>query len=763
MGEIPVGSQDIAGESGRPSSKKAQDLYPEAAIVTSLPRRRAIAGLLALSMSALTMGTFSVAHAQTTTCDDQPAPEIYGPTDITATSGNRRLSVAVNHEGTVTVLKWPSPSYYDQIKYTTEDRTAPRMGAAINEGAFLGLAYRNAVRRGRPAPPWRFSWLREWSNTQRFASADGDEVVTTFRRGVIGLKVVQRDVVVHDKDALVRSVTVSRTRRSRIRGLKVFSFANFNPVVERSQQGPYEDWCTEENNDEGAFYRKTPDAIVAARSGFDPVSNTPSSVAMAMAFDGRADGFHVGSDSYEVGVGLSAYDDASNAKLSRNTGQVGQADSVMLDNLSLSRSRSASTSAIITGGTTETAALNTLKAIRARRISDVRSSKARWWRAWLRTARLPQNAPDSVVRLAKRSLIVTRQAADPRGFIVTSIATQAPYGSDNIRHGAYINRALEQARHPEMVRAHNLEYAENQSTATKPEGNAPIGNWATSYYADGQPVGGSPVQYQIDQTGLGIWTLWDHYLQGNSRDVSYRNDVYGAIQLAANYLSDTCFAPLGNGAYACAQPEEGGTTATLKSAQAVWLGLDAASKAASAVFGSASSNAVAWASRRDRVATAIESQFYGTGCAECYTASYQTGGTLLWPVGYLESPRGGKDAGDTEDAENAQARQNWLGIRDAVLGDPDVVEGHYETRALLGNAYALDDAGDSPEDRARVRRGLRWVAEVPTTNSTGLLGEHWMVRNGRVITTVSQPHVWSHAMFYLGSLKAFGSRSYYFD
>ena len=62
-----------------------------------------------------------------------------------------------------------------------------------------------------------------------------------------------------------------------------------------------------------------------------------------------------------------------------------------------------------------------------------------------------------------------------------------------------------------------------------------------------------------------------------------------------------------------------------------------------------------------------------------------------------------------------------------------------------------------------MRRGLRWVAEVPTTDSTGLLGEHWMVRNKRVVTTMSQPHVWSHAMFYLGSLKAFGSRSYYFD
>src|SRR5687768_6916129 len=48
--------------------------------------------------------------------DTEETPEGYGPTDISAVTGNGHTSVALNQEGTVTVFKWPSPSYYDQIK-----------------------------------------------------------------------------------------------------------------------------------------------------------------------------------------------------------------------------------------------------------------------------------------------------------------------------------------------------------------------------------------------------------------------------------------------------------------------------------------------------------------------------------------------------------------------------------------------------------------------------------------------------------------------
>ena len=83
--------------------------------------------------------------------DPSKDPEIYGPTDINAQSANQSMAVGVNREGTVTVLRWPRPSFYDQVKYHTTSRDQPRLGARPNDGAFLGpgAGYGRAGRRSR--------------------------------------------------------------------------------------------------------------------------------------------------------------------------------------------------------------------------------------------------------------------------------------------------------------------------------------------------------------------------------------------------------------------------------------------------------------------------------------------------------------------------------------------------------------------------------------------------------------------------------------
>ena len=92
--------------------------------------RRGSAGLVSLALILAAVGALYVpTRAQAQTAADcyepnEPTPEKYGPTDISVTTGNQRLSVALNSAGTVTVLKWPSPSFYDQIKYRTTDRSA---------------------------------------------------------------------------------------------------------------------------------------------------------------------------------------------------------------------------------------------------------------------------------------------------------------------------------------------------------------------------------------------------------------------------------------------------------------------------------------------------------------------------------------------------------------------------------------------------------------------------------------------------------------
>ena len=682
--------------------------------------------------------------------------EEFGPTDITAVTGNQRLSAGINAEGTVTVLRWPSPSFYDQIKYRTTDRSQPHMGSLPNEGAFLGIGWRAG-----PDDEWNFQWMRDalhsrdWNVRQRFADDDGDEVVTTYSNAGAGLTFSLRDVVSSTHDALVRRVRVSRAADSDATRVRIFSFANFNPVFSKSRQAPYQDWCSEERNDAGAAYDEEVDAVVSERSGIDESTGAPRSVALAMAFAEGSSQHQIGQDSYQAGTaGTSAYDDAQDGELGGVDVAAGQADAAIATDLNLASARAGSASVIITAAANDDTALRTIDAIRRSGSVAVARAKARWWRTWLEPTRLPRGAPAPVTRVAKRALISIRQAADPGGLIVASIATQPSFSLDWIRDGAYVNRALDAANHPEMVRRHNYRYASLQATtASKPSGGeaTPPGNWPQNFYADG--VVGGPIPYEIDETGLGVWTLWDHYAQ--TRDGDYLLRVYESIQRGAQYLTDVCRDPATGLQCAASEGDNPNPTQGLRGAQAVWLGLDAAVRAATVKAeldpggrADATANARKWRERRDEVADGILDFFYERAC-RCFTDDPQVGGTFLWPARAIDY------AGS---AARDQANRNWAQIRSAIQNEAAV--GGMESQTLLGNAFAWTTRADMK----RLKQGLRWVATVPTTNETGLLGAAWLRPEGEpppppsaVITMQGQPHVPSLAMFYLAALKTYGS------
>ncbi|MEA2516504.1 MAG: glucoamylase, partial [Actinomycetota bacterium] len=297
--------------------------------------------------------------------DQEETPEGYGPTDISAVSGNTGLSVAVNPAATVTVLKWPSPSFYDQIKYRTTDRAEPRMGALPNEGAFLGIAWRKSS-----TASWTFSWLRNWSATQHFADDDNDEIVTVFKKRGIGLTIKLTDVVANDIDALYRNVAVTRTRSSDARFIRVISFANFNPVFSKTAQSPSDDWCSEEANDDGAQWIKDADAVVQERSGTDASTGDPSGAALAMGFAGRSNGHQIGEDSFAGnGTETSAYEGASDGKLSGQGQAAGQVDTAVADDIKLTKRLTGSTTALIVAAFSRKEALGTLGDARDRSIA----------------------------------------------------------------------------------------------------------------------------------------------------------------------------------------------------------------------------------------------------------------------------------------------------------------------------------------------------------------------------------------------------------
>ena len=698
------------------------------------PARAVLRACALVLCTSLVMGVAPFAHAQTPSCYQGTAPEESGPTDINAVTGNQGLTAAFNDRGTMTVLKWPSPSFYDQLDYRTTDRSEPRMGAAANDGAFLGVAWRK-----REGGEWRFTWLRNWSTEQRFADADSDEIVTTHRKRKIGLTVRVRDVVAAHQDALVREMHVERTGNSPARFIRVFSFANFNPIFSKSAAAPEDDWCMDDTSDDGAAYAKDADAVVHRAAGADESTGEASSVALVMAFDGSSEGHSIGID-----PGGTAYSDAMDAGLDNNGATSSASDTAIFDSLRLTDSRSARTSVIIAAGRSKKSALDTLKDARRQGAGKLQRQKASWWHDWLDASPLPKNAPGDIVRLAKRSLITLRQAIDDKGLIVTSAATQSPLGLDWVRNGSYMDAALLQSNHVSEVKRHNLAYSRYQAKLSAT--TTPRGNWPTSMYADGIP--GSATPYELDSTGFGLWTMWEGYR--GSGNINHLANLYEAIRRAADHLTDTCIEPTSG--LQCFAHEEGGTTIrrTLVGAQAAWMGLDAAVKAAEQAmksFGHSSEKRNDWRARRNQLREGIIDTLFDEAC-KCYTQNMQTGGTFLWPV-QLFAP--GSAVSDR------QANIVWSAIRKRIEGD--VKNGGMEARGLLGAAHAWTGR---PSKIDKVKRGLRWMASQRVTRGTGLLGGAWRTVGGRVEIMRSQPHAWHHAMFYLAALKAYGKRPYSF-
>lgn len=248
-----------------------------------------------------------------------------------------------------------------------------------------------------------------------------------------------RDVVAATQDVMFRKVSVTRSSTSAIHNVRVISFANFNPVFSKNVRAPYQDWCAEERNDEGGSFDDDLQAVVYSRSGIDESTGSPSSVAIGMAFLAPSDAHQLGQDNYATSTpGTSAYDDAQDGELAGSSLAAGQSDAAIADDLDLTATTPGSTTVVI--------------------------------------------------------------AAAPGGLIVASIATQSPQGLDWIRNGAYVNRALSLAHHPEMVTLHNLAYTRLQATSVeKPTGGeaSPPGNWSQNYYANG--VVGGPIPYETGE------------------------------------------------------------------------------------------------------------------------------------------------------------------------------------------------------------------------------------------------------------------------
>ena len=678
--------------------------------------------------------------------------EAYGPTDVNAQAGNNRMTVNENSAGTITVLKYPNPSLYNQIKYFTLSRNARgRVRTRFpNEGSFAGIRW--TTRRGAG-----FAWLRNWRARQGWDSPDLPVPVTTYRAPRrLGLSVTTIDLAPPRSDAFVRELWIRRSRRSPVRHASVIYFANFNPVANHIPFLPITDWCSP-GSDQHAAYDRPGRAIVSSWSGVDQATGSPSSVAVALGFD-RPDSSHqVGEDAYDPAPGGSrgsdGYDQARTPpyRLGGGTEADGQTTAALTRTLRFDRSGRAAARVVIAGGADATRALAALRRARQASFAAQLAAGRRDWHRFLARTRLPVSSSKRVMDVAKRSLISLRLARAPdTGAIVASANTQGPYGEDWIRDGAFLNRVLDLNGFRSWVTQHNRFYARVQTSPGNPSAVRPPGNWPMASYADG--VDGAPIPWEIDETGLGIWTLYDHwtFLRGAGAR-AYLQGVYPAIVRSADFLT-SCEDPT-SGMQCTANEDDNPTPSqSLHGAETVYLGLRSAIAAAHAV-GDRDPRVGRWQARLGRLRAAIDGLYdpakrayrEGNSSGNAYNLDYGDGGWLLWPVRFR--PYGDpRMRGERAAVESA--------MRPALKGP----RGQYEGKALLGVAYAYG----GPPSAARLRGTLAYMARTLTT-PTGLFGESWTrLRSGRPLPVQDMPHVWEHALFYMAALRIDGSRPYSF-
>ncbi|MDQ2622327.1 MAG: hypothetical protein M3Y45_04720 [Actinomycetota bacterium] len=681
--------------------------------------------------------------------------ENYGPTDISAQAGDTRRRVTVNENtaGTVTVFKWPNPSYYNQVKYQAVSRDADGNVTNLqpNEGTFVGIRYRTAE-------GVRFAWLRDWQYRQRYDSPDTAVPVNIYTSPAeLGLKVTGFDLV--SGDTFQRQFVVRRKAGSPVKSAELIAYENFNPVATRTVRLPMVDWCMTWLSDQEAAYRPRAHAILNWWKGRDEATGKPTSVALAMGFNGKDSARQIGADGFDPGSDPNGPADPFHQlekapyRLGGATVAHGQTVGALAAKLHFNKRGRAMSRFTIAAGETESEAVAGLRKVRKTPFSKQIRSEANRWRGWLKRTKLPKTEDKRVLNVSKRALISLKLAVVPKtGAIVASSATQGPYGEDWIRDGAFFNEALDWNGFTDLVSLHNRFYVRTQASPENPSDQRPHGNWSEGMYGDG--IDGLPIPWEIDETGLGVWTLYRHaaFLKGSEKK-KYLDDVYPAIVLGADFLAG-CKDPA-NDLQCLAHEDDNFTkTQTIHGAQTTVLALRSAIRAAGLV-GDTTPRVEAWRSRLAELRAAIDRELYDPetltylrAAGSSRVASFQEQGWLLWPTQIR--PR-------TDPAMDAMALRVEKGVREALAGP----KGSYELKGVLGLSYQWSKP--TVRQSRAMKQHLSFIANEQTT-PTGLIGEAWQrFADGFVAPVQDMPHVWVGILFYMAAYKVYGHERYHFQ
>ena len=637
---------------------------------------------------------------------------IFGPTDIHGVTGNGRLAVGINHAGTVTVAKWPRPSYHDQLRYRSRSRELPLLGARENDGVLLGLVFDN---------PRRTLWLRDAPTLDQRYQSETNLLLTEYEFPSEGLRVLVADFVPPDHDALIRQVTIDKINLDAATPTGLVAFANLALCQRKIPYAPVADWLLDPLASDVLSYDATVGLLVQTPSR----SDAPDPVAAAFGFFLPADAYQCGQD----GQSDDAYLEATTGVLSMNAKTEGQVDGALISALEFSGD-TATSAFVLAFGPDAHSATEAVRVLRDQTPQEHAAQTVAAQTDWLSTACLPDTDDPDVLSVSRRALLLGRIVIDEQsGAIGSSIATQPPYAPDWPRDGAYVNLMLQQARFLLIVSDHNRFYAAHQGR---------LGNWDMNFYGDGVPAG--PLFLELDTLGLTTWTLWNHYLALTEPDAKpYLEAVYDAMAAAADFFvwwkNPVTGLPLPAFESDFVTPKS-----TLLSAGAAWATLSFAQQAGE-VVGESPDRLAQWAQRKAQLHEAIF-EFYFDPDTHRFIGDPFTRAYMIYPFEFLppDDPR-----------MQATAEAIWEYIEPIIDGQTN--GGSY--LGLLGVSLAKAWKND-PDKRPRVEALLEFVVHELPLPGTQLYGECFVNLGDSFEVRTGIPHPMTGALTFSMAAELFG-------
>jgi GH15 family glucan-1,4-alpha-glucosidase len=655
---------------------------------------------------------------------------MFGATNINAFTGNGGLTAGFSENGEITVLRWPSPGFYDHLNYFTPiipvdagyhayDLTY--MGAKPNTGIFSGIKVGNEVK-----------WLRDLPSEQSYIE---DTPIILNRFSLNGKEIIQKAFVSPYTDVLVLHYEVPQETGSLI------FYENLAPCNRKAPYLPLLDWYDDENNDflsfyeDGLIFHMTPEKKDI--SYLEEIFSVPE-IERKNRFSEFIEPFKKmngvwfgikGSkspSSYQVGHDLMTkcpyskmwVDEPLDAFVDARDGVLkGYSVGGCQTNSALEFPFNEELTIIIAVSDSYYGVRKILDEIGSRAYDELERETEEFWRNWLSRAK-------NFDRFFRRTLISIKLAQDRNtGAIVASISTQPPYGQDWPRDGAFINLALDVAGYHEMVTKHNLFYRDVQrKSGVYPFGR---GTYDMCYYPDGMP--GGPIPFEIDETALTIWTLWTHAkFMKDGRD-EYIREVKNTIELSAEALYG-CYDEKKKLQCIANEDDNPFFTQGLQGAVTYYLAMKTAYEFFS--YLGEKDKAEKFLMRAEEVKTGIMENLYSE---DGFKGSYGEIAWLLWPA-------------EIKDGYDEKMVAEYL-LSEAERCLKKEYDGFaYISKGLL--ALALTHRDDYLTKLNELKEIL--INEVPTPN-TMHLGEVVVIRNGEFFNRVAIPHIWEASLSLLFS------------